>query len=179
MNIAVISYSMTGNNQALAKSVAEKISAEHIIVTEDKPRSNGTIIGDLLLGKTPKVRPAPADLKKYDAVILAGPVWIGKVATPLRAYLRYLKKDKSRYAFISISGGALGPNPKLGGELTKRTGRQPEALVDLHIAGLMPGDAKAERKDTSAYRLTAEDVEKLTDAAVSNLGKLTAVADLS
>jgi len=36
MKIAVISYSLTGNNKDLAKSVARELEAEHIKITEFK-----------------------------------------------------------------------------------------------------------------------------------------------
>jgi hypothetical protein len=170
MNIAVISYSLTGNNDALAKSIAGKLSAQHIRLTEAKNRKTGTIMADLLLGRTPKVRPAAPDIGSYDTVLLVGPVWIGQVATPLRAYLKRLKKEPCRYAFVSISGGADGPNPKLANELIKRTGHKTDALIDLHIADLLPAEPKPERKDTSAYKLSEDDVVKLTDTVVAKLG---------
>jgi hypothetical protein len=70
-----------------------------------------------------------------------------------------IKTNRHRYAFISISGGADGPNPKLAGELEKRAGTEPGALIDLHIADLLPSDPKPTRKITSAYRINSEDIE--------------------
>lgn len=35
MNIAVVFYSLTGNNEALADSVAKELSAEHILLEKD------------------------------------------------------------------------------------------------------------------------------------------------
>ena len=49
------------------------------------------------------------------------------------------------------------------GELNKRVGKEPAALIDLHIADLLPSDPKPNRKDTSAYRLTDKDVKGLTN----------------
>ncbi len=169
MNIAVISYSLTGNNDALAKSIAGKLSVEHISVTETKNRKTGAIIADLLFNRTPKVLPSAADLGSYDYVLLIGPIWIGEIATPLRAYLKQLKEEPCRYGFVSISGGADGPNPKLENELIKRTGKKPDALIDLHIADLLPPEPKPERKDTSAYKLSDGDVDKLTNTVVTTL----------
>lgn len=164
MKLSVISYSLTGNNEALARSVAEKCGAEHFKISEKKPRTMGTIVFDLLLNRTPKVQPSPDVLDPCDTVLLFGPIWMGSVATPLRACLETLKKNHKKYAFISISGGADGPNPKLADELKKKTGREPFALIDLHIADLLPADPKPERKDTSEYRITKADIDKLTDA---------------
>ncbi|MFZ2455709.1 MAG: hypothetical protein WAX07_04470 [Candidatus Altiarchaeia archaeon] len=163
MKNAVISYSFTGNNEALAGSVAKEFAAEHIKITEPKTRTMATIVLDVLFNRTPKVQPAPGILEKYDMILFFGPVWMGQAASPLRTYLKYLKTNPRRYAFISISGGADGANPKLAGELTKRTGKEPVAVIDLHIADLLPSGQKPARKDTSAYRLNDKDLRSLTD----------------
>ena len=166
MKITVLSYSMTGNNDALATSVAQALQAEHIKVEEPKTRTTGTIIKDMLFNATPKVQPAPACVDDCDMVLLLGPIWMGSVAAPLRAYLKHLRKNPRPYAFFSISGGALGPNPKLANELTKKTGEQPAALVDLHIADLLPADPKPTREETSRYKISDTDISKLTDTIV-------------
>ena len=44
MKITVISYSLTGNNEALAASVAAALGAEHIKISEPKRRTIGTIV---------------------------------------------------------------------------------------------------------------------------------------
>jgi hypothetical protein len=42
----------------------------------------------------------------FDLILFFGPIWMGQIATPLRAYLKHLKTNKGRYVFVSISGGA-------------------------------------------------------------------------
>jgi len=169
MRVTVISYSLTGNNEALATSIAAEFAAEHIKISESKPRTMGTIILDILFNRTPHVNPIIDKVEDNDLVIFVGPVWMGHVATPLRAYFRHLKGRPGQYAFISISGGADGANPKLAGELNKRVGKAPAALIDLHIADLLPSDPKPDRKDTSAYRLNERDVKSLTNTVAKTL----------
>ena len=169
MKIVIISYSLTGNNEVLANSIAEEFAVEHIKITEPKPRTMGSIVLDLIFNRTPQVQPIPGRLENYDLILFFGPIWMGQVATPLRAYLKYLKTNLRRYAFISISGGADGANPKLAGELKKRVGKEPIALIDLHIADLLPSDPKPVRKDTSAYRINNEDIKKLTNTIVKTV----------
>ncbi|MCK4356593.1 NAD(P)H-dependent oxidoreductase [Candidatus Bipolaricaulota bacterium] len=171
MKMAVISYSLTGNNDALAASIDSAFSAEHIRITESKSRTNGAIALDMLFNRTPKVNPIVDKVEDNDLVIFVGPVWMGQVASPLRAYFKRLKGRLDQYAFVSISGGADGPNPKLAGELKKRVGKEPVAVIDLHIADLLPSDPKPTREDTSSYRLTDEDVRTLADKIVQTLEK--------
>lgn len=169
MKIAVISYSLTGNNEALAKSIADEFAVEHIKITEPKPRTMGSIILDLIFNRTPQVQPIPDKLESYDLILFFGPIWMGQVATPLRAYLKHLKTNLCRYVFISISGGADGVNPKLASELIKRSGKEPIALIDLHIADLLPSDPKPTRKDTSVYRINSEDIKKLSNTILKTV----------
>jgi flavodoxin len=175
MKIAIVSYSMTGNNEALAAGIAGIFSAEHIKIREPKVRKPGRIFGDILFNRTPTVLPEPETLAAYDMVLFAGPVWMGQIATPLRPYLSFLKKNPRKYAFISISGGALGPNQKLARELEKRTGRKPDAVIDKHIADLLPPDPKPTMKDTSGYRITGVDIKRLTGTVVTIVEKTLAL----
>lgn len=168
MKTAIISYSFTGNNDALADSIAKELSAEHIKITEQKPRKSGSIFTDMVFHKIPKVQPAPEILSQYDKIIFIGPIWFGQAAAPLRAYLRYIKDHPRKYAFASLSGGAIGTNPKLEGDLIKRTGMKPIAFVDMHIADLLPAEPKPTMKDTSSYRLTEIHNQKLTDSIIKN-----------
>ena len=168
MNTIVLSYSLTGNNKALAGSIAGALGADHVSITEPKDRTNGTIVADLLLGRTPRVTPAAEAIEGRDMVIFVGPVWMGNVATPFRTFFKRLRQNPGRYAYVSISGGALGPNSNLARELTKRLGSAPAALIDMHIADLLP-IPKPTMKDTGDYRLTDGDKAKLTDRAVVEL----------
>lgn len=169
MNIAILSYSYTGNNEALAESVARELEAKHVKVSVRKPVTMGSIVLDMLFSRMPKVQPAPDSLRKYDFILFFGPVWMGKVASPLRTYLNYLKQNPKPYGFLSISGGADGKNPKLSNELLGRTGKQPVILVDQHIADLLSSNNSTTRKETSAYRVNEEDVNRLMKVAINKI----------
>ncbi|MBN1778071.1 MAG: flavodoxin family protein [Clostridiales bacterium] len=172
MNLVIVSYSLTGNNRALARSIAKKLNAKHIDVTENKKRTMGTTFRDMLFNLTPKTEPSADIINRDDGVLLVGPVWMGSVATPLRAYMKRLRKLDCPYAFATISGGADGHNLKLKDELTRRVKRAPLAVLDMTIADLMPKDENPTREDTSAYRITEEDVETLTNQALPALEAL-------
>lgn len=172
MKSIIISYSLTGNNEALAGRTAKELSVDHIKVTEPGTRNTGSIILDLIFNRTPKVQPTPDKLGNSDFLILFGPVWIGQAATPLRTYFKHIKANRCAYAYISISGGADGPNSKLIDDLKKRTGKEPSALIDLHIADLLPAEPKPARKDTSAYRISDQDIKKLTDSVKKSIQEL-------
>jgi multimeric flavodoxin WrbA len=171
MKTIVISYSLTGNNDALATSIAAELAAKHIKIKELKPRTNGTIAFDMLFNRTPQVDPIVDKVEDYDSVIFVGPVWMGHIAAPLRASFKQCKERLDKYAFISISGGADGPNPKLASELRKRIGKEPISVINLLIADLLPTDPKPTRNITSAYHLSDKDVKNLTNTIMKTLRK--------
>ncbi|MCF6335892.1 MAG: hypothetical protein L3J12_09140 [Spirochaetales bacterium] len=163
MKTTVISYSFTGNNKALADSIVSVLSAEHITISESRTRTFGTIALDMLFNRTPKIYPAMDGISESDMILFISPVWMGHVAAPLRACFKGLKSNLKQYAFISISGGADGPNPRLTAELKKRLGKKPSTVIDLHITEILPSNPKPTREDTSSYRLNEEDIERLTE----------------
>jgi hypothetical protein len=167
----VISYSLTGNNEDLSASLAAAIGAEHVRITEAKPRTMGTIFFDMAFNRTPQIRMPVENTEDYDLVLFVGPVWLGQIATPFRACFKELRQKIGKYAFLSVSGGADGPNPKLADELKKRLLKEPVCLIDLHLADLLPPEPKPTRKDTMAYRINERDVKYLTDKMVATLHK--------
>lgn len=168
MKTVVISYSLTGNNEALAIRIAEELKAEHIRITEHKKRTYGTIAADLVFGRTPKTEPDPQVMSAYDLVIFVAPVWMGQPAFTMRAYFKQLKKHPQKYAFVSISGGPM--NWGLSNTLKSKTGTEAATVADLHITDLLSsGQKPASRDDLTEYRLTAQDVENLTKQAVAML----------
>lgn len=168
-NIIVISYSLTGNNDALASGIAIELKAKHVRISDARPRSKTTIILDILFNRIPDVKPIIDKVDNTDLVIFVGPVWLGHVATPLRTYFKHLKGSINQYVFVSISGGADGPNLKLADELTKRLEKKPMKLIDLHIADFLPPEPKPTRKETSAYHLSDDDVKALTTRVAKTL----------
>ncbi len=169
MKTIIISYSLTGNNQDLAESVAKTLGAEHVRITEPKSRKTSKIILDIMFKRTPKIVLPVENIETYDRVLFIGPVWMGQVATPFRACFKQLAPTIGNYGFISISGGADGPNPQLASELKERLGRDPAYLIDLHIADLLPSEPKPTRDDTMAYRINGQNVEHLTDMIITTL----------
>ncbi len=172
MNIAVVSYSYTGNNSLLAECVARDLSAKHIMITVEKPITMGSITMDMLFPRTPKVYPTPDILHQYDFILFFAPGWMGKIASPLRAYLRYLKSNPQPYGFLSISGGADGENLKLSGELMKRTGAKPVILLDQHTKDFIVANSSPTRKDTTEYKISETEANRLSDISTKEIKKV-------
>jgi len=163
MKITILSYSKTGRNEALALSLASTLSAEHIKIKEKKTRSYFSIVLDILFNRIPKIE---LKLKDENEILLfVAPVWLGKVAFPLRACLKELQEKPCSYAFISLSGGGDGAlsNPGLALELEKRTGRKPEFVMNLHIADFLPANPKPSPGEIEKYQISEKEIQELTD----------------
>jgi hypothetical protein len=169
----VVSYSHTGNNDALAGNLAKALGADHRRIVERRARTMGTILLDMALKREPRTDFDPVGIDEYEFVLVVGPVWMGQIAAPLRAWLRTLRATTVEFGFLSICGGADGPNPGLAADLERRVGRRPAAVVELHIADLLPPEPAPERKDTMAYRLTEGDVRELAATAAQALAEIT------
>ena len=53
MKTVAISYSLTGNNQDLAASLATTLGADHVRITEPRSRTKTTIALDIMFRRTP------------------------------------------------------------------------------------------------------------------------------
>lgn len=166
--ICVVSYSLTGNNGALAEAVAQELDAHHVRITEPKRRAMAKIVLDLMTDRTPSVEFDLKQAEHCDLLIFVGPVWMGKVASPFRACFEKLRPRIKTYAFVSVCGGADGPNPGLRNELEERLGHAPVKVEELHIADLLPAEPEPQRKDTMKYRLTEADVMRLTNTVAES-----------
>jgi len=169
MKTVVMSYSYTGNNEALAKRIAEELKVEHIRITEPKKRTFGTIAADLIFGRTPQTEPKPQVMSEYDLIIFVAPIWMGQPAFPMRSYLKQLKKHPQKYAFVSINGGSMKGNEGLANAVKSKTGVEAVTAIDLHITDLLPSDPKPTPQVVSEYRLTGQNIENLTKHTVAML----------
>lgn len=167
MKTGIIYYSWTGRNERLSKLVCEKLKLERTKITEVNTRKRMTVAWDLTFSRVPKVKPNPDIMDKYDLVILFAPVWMGGAATPVRKFLKHIKKTKKRYAFISLSSGADESNPNLLKSVTNSAGHKPELLMDMHAADVIK--SKVSREELQNFKLSDEDYNVFTNRAVEAL----------
>ncbi len=170
MKLVVVSYSHTGNNNALAEKIADRLDARHVRITESKKRSIGRIALDMLFNRAPRTELSGELFTDVNEVpIFVAPVWMGKAASPLRRTFSQVRGKIGDYSFVSISGGADGPNTDLEADLVARLGKSPATVVDLHIANLLPPEPAPARKDTMHYRLSQTEIDELAERAVESL----------
>jgi hypothetical protein len=154
----IVSYSHTGNNQALVEACAAELKADHFRLEEVKERKITTTLLDMAFGRMPRLKSLPPSPEAYGLVVFMAPIWMFNIASPLRLCFRAMKGTLKKYAFVSLSGGALGANVGLPRELGRRLGKKILALVlDLNAAHfclpLAHEGAEIGTAATSEYRL--------------------------
>lgn len=170
----VISYSYTGNNDALATELAGAIGAEHRRIAERGNRSMMRIVLDVLLRRSPGVEVDLSGICATDRVILVGPVWMGKVAAPFRRLLPELGKRGSQVAYVTVCGGADGANAGLGTDLRTQLGRDDAVVIERYLADLIGREEAPTRDDTMAYRIGVDEVKQLSGEILVALEETTA-----
>ena len=171
MNIAVVVYSLTGNNAKLARTVSNSLGAAYIEILPEHPVKGGTIFFNLIFGNAPKSAPEPMSLAGYDKLVFVAPVWMGMAAFPLRPYLCAVGKSKKPYAFLTICGGSEDGDPMLKKDLQKRAGSAPAFFLSQHLRSLLSVNPAPEHDSSSPNLLTEADGDLLAEIAVQVMSK--------
>lgn len=104
MKTLVAYFSHSGNNKYLAQSIAKSLDGD---LEELKPRFG--LFGLLLLfsamKKSPGIKRLGKEPSEYDRVILCGPLWMGQIASPLRAFLEKYRTAIKKIYFATCCGG--------------------------------------------------------------------------
>lgn len=105
----VVYYSRTGKTRRVANTLKEELSSEieEIKSTKDREGFWGliTCVLDSLLERDDALEPFNKDLTGYDPIIIASPIWIGKLSSPARTFIKQVGlKDKHVYIFITYNG---------------------------------------------------------------------------
>ena len=110
MKTLVIYYSLSGNTQKVAEAIANTFKAD-INRLKDR-RSRTGLFGILrtmyqvLFSRPGKIRFAHTDPYEYDLLILGAPVWIMKLAPPMRSYILKEKDRFNKVAFFCTEGSS-------------------------------------------------------------------------
>jgi flavodoxin len=172
MNAKVISYSFTGNNDALAAEFAKEIGAEHLRITESKKRTSGMIIRENLFKKDPKINLSKDEITEDVLAIFFGPFWFGKIASPLRSYLKQLNNISFNYGFASLCVGFDNPEAyqNLKNELSNLLGKDPEFVIIKKISDMLPPDPEPTQKMLTQYRINHEHAKILAKSIKDEIG---------
>lgn len=160
MKNLIVYYSLTNNNESLAKMLQARLGCEMLRIETVGKKGVFSIMLDVIFGRKPAIRRHHTSIMEYDHLILLGPVWMGKIASPLRTFLSEEKGSINRYSFISVCGGLPGQKEKLEKELETIVGVRPRSVSELWVSEIIGGNVTKNAKNVSAYKITSTDLEK-------------------
>jgi flavodoxin len=111
--ILLVYYSRSGNTRTLAGKLIETIGCDWVELRPEASfhkRITGYLkaVGHSILKKTPKLQSTGKKVANYELVIIGGPLWAGRIASPVRTFLRENRNQFKKVAFFVTQGGTSG-----------------------------------------------------------------------
>ncbi len=102
-------YSMSGKTRMVADELAATIDADCEAIREPHPRhgTSGLVraLFDAMTRRDATIEPPRRDPASYDLLILGGPIWAGRLASPVRTYALQMATRMKKVAFLCTQGG--------------------------------------------------------------------------
>ena len=160
----VVFYSRTGKTKIVANALAQHLSCDskEIKSTEHRDGILGAItcVLDQLLDRDDTHLPYNKDLSANNPVIIATPIWLGKLSSPIRTFIKQAGlKNKEVYLFLTFNGRLTEEKEKL-------------LLEDLAAQGITPKGVykiitKEKTEDDLVKELTRQLEENPVRTAIS------------
>jgi flavodoxin len=160
MKRIVVYYSFTRNNEMLANELQKRLHCDILKIETTGRRTGFSIFLDIAFRRTPRLKDHKVYLGDYNEFIFVAPVWAGKIAAPLRAFLFKEHQYIEDYSFMSFCGGGdEGQADKVANELAAILHHGPKAVKELWINDLLTEEKRKIAKYTTGYRAVPEDLE--------------------
>jgi hypothetical protein len=106
--ILVVCYSHTGTSLRAAQLLCAHHGWPLGEISDVTPRGNGRCVLDSLLRRHPQIRYRGPDPGDFRTVVLVSPIWVYRLAGPMRSFVAAHKEVLRRVAVVSTmdSGGA-------------------------------------------------------------------------
>ncbi|MEX2234480.1 MAG: flavodoxin domain-containing protein [Cyclobacteriaceae bacterium] len=178
MKTLIVYYSFSGNNEALAKQLQERLQCDIVKIEETKKRTKLSILWDVIFKRSARIKKITITLFAYDSIILIAPIWAGKIGTPMQSFILQEKRRLGNYSFISLCGGVKRQKGKVREFLEQLIQRKPTATEELWVNDLLPAEKKDKIKYTTAYRVKPDDW-KVFDSQIEQFLKVAINSDVS
>jgi len=138
--VIVVYYSRSGTTKTLAEALAKSLSCECVEI-KTSAGYEGRVLGYLkalrhsMSGRRPKIEPLKQKMESYDLVVMGAPIWGGRAAAPLRAFLTSNRGKIKKSAFFLTQGGTYGREKTLR-ELSQDAGIDPVATLVMSARDL-------------------------------------------
>jgi flavodoxin len=165
----VVYYSLTGNTAGVARDIAGLARADIEVLRDFDREPPLGFFGylkaamDALRGKPARLGSVACDPRKYALVVIGTPVWVGRMAPAIRAYLERFKADLPHVAFFVTSGDTNAS--KVVVPMEAILGHKAEGAVGFNAADLADQRVRSDRIATFLQALRQE--RSVRDAPVA------------
>lgn len=133
-NILIAYYSKTGNTEKIAKEIASLCNADSEVIQPSNRADQGLRFIKTLFHtgsqSVSEIQPSTKKPDGYDIIVIGTPVWMFKLSSFARAYLKRHAKDFKQVAFFCTEGG--NGDKKVFEQMTKEVGKP--AITTLVIS---------------------------------------------
>jgi hypothetical protein len=105
MKPLVVYYSNTGSNRYLAERCARALRCD-IEAIRPRPNLFPFLLLFSLIRASLGVAKLKHDVKEYDRIVLCGPVWMGRLVSPLRDIINKYRKSINKLYFATCCGSS-------------------------------------------------------------------------
>jgi hypothetical protein len=127
----VIYYSLTGNNRIVAAELGNAFGCERLELTSMRERTGFWKVNcviDQLFDRDDLPGPVKLDASQYNPIIIACPIWIHRLASPMRTFLDHKRlASKDVYVVVTHQGNY--------GEKDEQAVKSFLAAQDMHLKG--------------------------------------------
>jgi len=138
-SILVVNYSFTGVSRRAAQLLCSHHGWPLGTIVEDAPRNGLRCVLDSLLRRHPAIRyegPPPGDFR---TVVLVSPIWMLRLAGPMRSFAREHRDALQRVAVVTVMGARGASNAVA--EIAAILGHPPIAATAFTQGALEDGTA--------------------------------------
>ncbi|MBL0419019.1 flavodoxin [Ramlibacter sp. AW1] len=143
--VLVVAYSLTGTSRRLADSVCARQQWPLGLVTDARPRTGalGTLrcVVDSLMGRDPAIRYHGPDPGDFHTLLLVAPVWMSRLAAPMRSFLVQQAGSVHHVAVLLTMGSGGADHVFL--EIERLIGRAPVLKAAFRASDVRAGAADA------------------------------------
>ena len=107
--VLVVCYSYTGTARRAAQLLCSHYGWPLGEVRDAAPRGTLRCVLDSLLRRRPAIRYEGPDPRDFDTVVLVAPIWMYRLAAPMRTFVAHRRNQLPRVAVIATmnAGGAI------------------------------------------------------------------------
>lgn len=158
-NVLVIVYSYTGTSRRVAELLCSQQGWPMAEITDARPRGGALGNWRCMLDSFFRLQPAigydgppPSD---FDAVVLVSPIWMLKLAGPMRSFVARQRDRLPDVAVLSVMGGQGALNA--AAEIGKLLGREPLLSSSVTMREVDDGSCAGRLKAFGTAVSSAED----------------------